>query len=374
MLKNLKGFMKNNIASVYYFRNQNTSIVEVKEGAISYVEGNRLEASHYRFSNSAKGNTLFSSVYAILIYGLTSTKIANEEEWKTYFDSCQCDDGIWRDPCYQFRNWNMRGCEWNDIHIIPHIIYGYEKLNTIPKKEFCFLEKFLDMDYVYSFCSKIDFEKFWGESNGVMNYLVSMMYARDHLGRLEYDRAIKYIISFLRCRMDETGGLFTEKRDKKSLFEAVRGGYHVWMLMIQEGEIFNQTQIKNIIDSILLLQNRFGGFNDEIIADTCHNIDCIDPLVRFSFMIPNYRKKEVENTLRKAKRYLLNNRNSDGGFCFNRMSKFRYGNDAHVSKRNESNMFATWFSLLALLIIEDYFNKDAILVSKLPGMEYVIKK
>lgn len=68
------------------------------------------------------------------------------------------------------------------------------------------------------------------------------------------------------------------------------------------------------------------------------------------------------------------NRNKDGGFCFNRMCKFRCGNDAHISKRNESNMFATWFTLLALILIEEYFSNDAILVSNLPGKEYRVKQ
>lgn len=374
MLTSIKNFTRETLALSYYLRKHNVDIADVKNGAVSFVEKNRIGSCKYRFSYSAENETLFSAVYAMLIYGLVGKKIPEIDEWKYYLDSAQGNDGVWRDKNISFRNWDNRDAEWNDIHLIPHIIYGYELINCVPPKKFSFLDKFRDIGYVEAFCNKIEFDKFWGESNGVMNYLVSMIYSRDVMGDKELDKSIRYIIDYLKHQMDSTGGLWTDKKDIQSLYEAVRGGYHVWMLMIQEGVCFDPDTIKKIIDCILALQNKFGGFNKNIIADTCHNIDCIDPLVRFSLMLPNYRKSEVEDALLKAKNYLLCNRNKDGGFCFNRMCKFRYGNDAHISKRNESNMFATWFTLLALILIEEYFSNDAILVSYLPGMEYRVKQ
>ncbi len=373
MLTTFKNCARSTAALSYYLKKHEINISDVIHGAVAFANNNNVGSCAYRFSYSASKETLFSSVYAMLIYGLAGTEISDKCVWKEYFDAFQGDDGIWRDSNNPFRNWEQRDDEWNDIHIIPHIIYGYELLDDIPKMNFKFLDKFQDIKYVREFCDKINFDMFWGESNGVMNYLVSMMYARDVMGNKEIGQAIDYIIGFLKKRMDDTDGIWTKKKDKKSLYEAVRGGYHVWMLMIQEKVEFDQIQIKNIIDCILSLQNKLGGFDEHIISDTCHNIDCIDPLARFSLMLPQYRKNEVEATLRKARNYLLCNRNLDGGFCFSRMCKFKYGNDLHVSKRNESNMFATWFSLLALSIIEDFFSRDVILTSSLPGMEYHIK-
>lgn len=157
------------------------------------------------------------------------------------------------------------------------------------------------------------------------------------------------------------------------MYDAVRGGYHVWMLMIREGIAIPSSYEKNIIDHILLLQNRYGGFNDRVIASTCDNIDCIDPLVRFSIRNPEYRKSEIKDCLIKAKKYLLGNRNSDGGFCFQRNKKLYYGSADAQSNKNESNLFATWFSVLALLIIEEYLTENKYLISNLPGYHYRLK-
>lgn len=356
-----------------YIDSHDVDIETIKDGVIKYIESQSIGDYGCSFSQSAHEATLFASVYKLMIYGLIGVDIVDADGWKEYLDSFQDDDGIWRDKKHPFRNWAARSDEWNDIHLIPHIIYAYEAIKKLPNKRYEFLDKFKKREVISDFCEQIDFEKFWASSNGVMNYLVSMIYARDVMGDSELQSSIDYILSFLVNKMDLSDGLWTERRDKTSLYEAVRGGYHVWMLMIQEGVKFQENHIHNIIDTILLLQNKYGGYNKHLIADICHNIDCIDPLVRFSYMDPDYRKNEIEDALLNARRYLLNNRNDDGGFCFGRMIKLRYGNDSLRSDFNESNMFGTWFTLLALMIIEDYFDEKVLLESKLPGMEYKVK-
>ena len=368
-----KNYIKDILALPFYCRSPEIETNKILEGAVSYVDSLRVEDYEYLFSNAAQSPTLFSSVYATLTYGLSHSQIENTNGWFEFFDSFQDDDGMWRDKQNPFRNWESRSDEWNEIHLASHIIYAYEAIGKIPSKDFRFLDKFKNMKYTSEFCNNIDFEKFWGESNGVMNYLVSMMYSRDVMGNQDFEQPIEYMIEFLKKRMDATEGLWTLRRDKDSLYEAIRGGYHVWMLMIQEGVEFDGVVITNIIDTILDLQNKYGGFNKQVIADTCHNIDCIDPLVRFAFMKPGYRSEDIKRALIRSRRYLLNNRNGDGGFCFRRLDKMHYGCDAHISLRNGSNIFATWFSLLALLIIEDYFGEGVWLQSFLPGLEYSVR-
>ena len=52
------------------------------------------------------------------------------------------------------------------------------------------------------------------------------------------------------------------------------------------------------------------------------------------------------------------NYNSDGGFSFSRSKHgFIYGDCENLrSKANESNLFGTWFRLVALMEILDYMN------------------
>lgn len=373
MINNIKSMIKDVASIPFYIGNNIERFETIQSGALAFIDNCKIRDYSYKFSDSVMNPTLFSSVYAMLIMGLTGEEIFDSAGWSKYFDSFQCEDGIWRDNKFTFSNWPHRDTEWNDIHLIPHIIYAYEKIGQIPLRRFSFLDKFTEKSYVQGFCQDIDFDSFWESSNGLMNYLVAMIYSRDVMDNFKMRDTIQYIMAYLEKRMIETNGLWTQKKDKKSLYEAVRGGYHVWMLMIKEKVSFNDDMKKNIIDVILSLQNKWGGYNKDVISDICHNIDCIDPLIRFSIMIPDYRRDEIELSIRKARNYLLGNRNKDGGFCFARMNNCRYGSKELFSARNKSNMFSTWFTLLAITIIEEYLDEKRYIVSDLPGMQYKLR-
>lgn len=374
MMSMIKENIKDILALHYYVKDKCTpSAEELICGVDSYIDHLRVGDCEYRFSASVSETSLLSSALSLMIMGLCDKTVEDKEKWYKYLNSFQSDDGIWRDKAHPLRLWKDRDDEWNDIHIIPHIIYAYEVLGESPKTAFSFLDKFKNTEYTEKFCQNINYNLFWGESNGIMNYLVSMLYARDTLGDYELQNPIEMIFLYLNNRMRETDGLWTHRRDRDALYEAVRGGYHIWMLMIREGIVFEESQIRNIIDTVLDLQNQQGGFNDRVIADTCHNIDCIDPLIRFSLMMPTYRKNEIEVALRKARNYLLGNWNKDGGFCFSRIGKLTYGSSVHKTRRNESSMFGTWFTLVALLLINDYFYSTGHISSNLPGYEQAIR-
>lgn len=353
---------------IYGRKIEKITIDQVLEEAVTYAKGLEVEQLRYRFSYSVNESTLFNSIYVLMLLELAGKDISDKKAWERYLDSYQNEDGIWRDTKAPFRCWPNRSNEWNDIHIIPHIIYAYEAINSIPKKRFIFLDKFLDKNYTEKYCHSIDFNDFWGESNGLMNYLVCMIYARDSMNDHRYDDIIAYITKFLLSCDAYHNGLWGYRKDKASLYGAMRGGYHIWSLLMREkAELKNDT---NVIDIILSLQNKYGGFDESVIASTCMNIDCIDPLARFSLRNKEYREKEVRRALIKAQDYLLHNRNKDGGFCFERYRILRYGNDQSISKKNESNLFATWFSVVALIIIDEYLGGKKRLYSELPGMEY----
>lgn len=195
----------------------------IKE-SLAYVESLRVGENGYLFSKSAQKPALFNAVYAVLIKGIAGISILDQSKWKNYFDSFQEDDGIWRDHSSLFRCWDNRSEEWNDIHIIPHIIYAYEAIGALPKKRFAFLDKFADINYTKKFCDSINFEDFWGESNGIMNYLVSMLYARDAMKEHRFDEAIAYICNYLVKSEFYQNGLWTKTNDDESLYGAIRGG------------------------------------------------------------------------------------------------------------------------------------------------------
>lgn len=344
------------------------SIETTSRRVLHYLELSKVDKYRYKYSLDLERTAFFTSVYAILILGLLVPDEVDKEGWRNYLDSFQESDGLWRDHEMPFRLWKDRSDEWNDIHVIPHIIYAYDSIEAIPKFRFAFLDKFKDMYYTQKYIDRLDFQNIWGESNGLMNYIISMQYARDIMGDDGFAEPIDFMLNKLIDSENYVDGLWKNNFDGfKSDLQAIRGAYHIWPMLEYDG--FDLQDGRKVIDLILKTQNKYGGFNDAPIASTCMNIDEIDPLVRFSLKNPGYRTKEIEDSLTNAYKYLLHNQNPDGGFCFERYKSQWYGNEASVARKNESNLFATWFTMVAILIIESYLNDKVFLKSDLPGME-----
>lgn len=345
--------------------------IQIINELLKYVKQMRVGKHLYQFSQSAGRPSLFSSVYAILIYHLLDVPLDRQEKngWEEFFDSYQESDGMWRDSENPFRLWQNQSDEWNDIHLHTHMLWCYHALNILPKKRFKFLDRFLDEKEVENFCNSLDFTNIWGASNGLMNYLCCMEYVRDYMGETEFDRPIRSITGFLKQKMRKEGVWYEgDLNIRSNQYNAIRGAYHIWPILLYENEPIRHK--KEVIDFILPLQNRFGGWDSSVISSACADIDCIDPLIRFSNMVPGYKEKEVREALIKSLQYQLFNQNRDGGFSFEMGKNMRYGNDSLVSNKGESNMFATWFRLLTVLIIAARLYGYPVVLMPVSGLEY----
>ena len=78
----------------------------------------------------------------------------------------------------------------------------------------------------------------------------------------------------------------------------------------------------------------------------------------------------VISAINKAKTWTLFNQNKDGGFVFEKDTEFSYGEQKSLSSlAGESNMFATWFRLVALEMINDFLDNRNSPFIRTPGYE-----
>lgn len=336
----------------------NLKISAVRNLTLNFVESLRFKGQlygRYKYAPAQTNPVLYASLYAALtrhLYdGLTGLLTIERQEWIDYIKSFQSPDGWFRDPAID--------CElaekadwWGWRHLTFHAIMALNCLGAVADKPFKILESFKNDDYI----------KIWFENLKIMEYpspemnahlplyiVTLLQYARDFQREAWVDSAIKKIIELLNAMIDQKTGCWCTGDGQKNLInEGVKIAYHFWIFYF-----YDKLSIKypeRAIDSLLVTQNRFGGFDNSINSSACDDIDSLDPLCRLTG-ITNYRKSAIKKSLLRAIPWVLVNLNPDGGYVFQRGQSFKYGHDKMFSGVNESNLFATWFRTLSLAYI-----------------------
>jgi hypothetical protein len=261
--------------------------------------------------------------------------------------SSQSTDGLFRDPAVDCPEAEVEDW-WGWRHLTMHSLMALGLYGVVAKQEIKILEEFKNLnkliDYLdtRNWTGRVDFT-----SNELQNLAVMFQYARDFQGDTAAAQPINIICDYIESRQDPESGLFGGPiSSKEDLSRAVQAGYHFWLVLEYEGRAIGHPE--RAIDSILATQNVLGGYGLRLNSSVCDDIDSIDPLMRLSKRT-NYRSEEVQASLTKALASLLSNFNGDGGAGFRRHEAMHYGyTDKMWSGVNESNVFFTWFRMLAV--------------------------
>ena len=334
-----------------------------------YVEENTKRFEEVKFSNTCLKDSIYAKTYLLLLlldldFPIESKEIQNL--WREIDDS-QCKDGLFYDINalnYQF----IIGDHFGARHLLPHIIIAYTKIGKTPKYRFSYLDFLQNSDVAVDFISTLGWDKPWGASNVVMNYVVAMQYARDYMKDERFTQSIKAIENWLVKNINPQMGmwLFKRKITKSDKYEAVRAAYHIYPILKYDG--IDIPYAEKAIDIILELQNNMGGYDYKLNSGACEDIDAIDSLIRLSAQT-EYKKEDVKKCIKNSINWVLKNQMDDGGFVFSIGEKFNYGHINLSSERNESNLFATWFRNLSLMYMFDYLGIVDNHFQKIPGME-----
>ncbi len=319
----------------------------------SYIGSMRvssLEIGEYKFSASQTVPVLYNSTYAVMTLHILNElqNFSSEEKiaWLDYFSSFQASDGLFKDPklenqLAETEDW------WGWRHLALQVIISVTALGGVAEKPFTFLERYLDLDYLISWLENKDWENDAAEvSNAVQNIGVMLQYSRDYHANDRAKAAVDCMLDWLEKTQDARTGFWGESgQTPESLSLGVQTGYHLWLLFYYDKRPLRH--IERIIDSALATQNKFGGYGVQSNSSACEDIDSVDPLVRLTLQT-DYRRDDIQNSLKRALPWIIMNMNEDGGFVFRRSDRLHYGHDLMSAKSNQSALFPTWFRTLNL--------------------------
>jgi prenyltransferase beta subunit len=379
MKKTIKTFIKKalykNKINIVKSKLKDRSYEDLKQQVLNYIKslnGNKIYL--YSFSKSSNSYNLYSSVYAILLLGLfdeiKNISINEREEWANYILSFQDKDGMFRDEQLE-THMSENGHSWGWYHLLPHVLIALDYLDRKPKYDFTKILSIFDNKNITTWL----IEREWIKnpilvSNEIMNIGVALQYSRDYF---ENQKAKKIVDELKNWLIDneinnETGlwGL------NSTVFNAVKTTYHILPIFIYDKDV--PIDINKVIDNTLLTENSVGGFSPNINANACEDIDSLYILSMLQSSDIDLTRN-VDKVIQNHLKWIYVNQNNDGGFVFTRYSKFQYGDQNILSsKKDESNIFATWFRTLSIAFALKTLNSEnEFLFSKTPGYQFYVK-
>ena len=357
------------------------SFEDLKTRTLSFVKNMKVgeNVGVYRYSHSATQPTLYSSAYACMLRSLyADLKELSETEkqiWVGYFDSFQSpDDGLFRDPVvlndiYEDSDW------WGARHLVLHLMIAYTALGARPKHKLRYLEPFCDQDYLEKLIASRDWRQYIpGDDdidNRIMNIGAALQYSRDVFDDQRAGKALKLLLNLLQDRINPDTGLWgpSSLNDPVIRSRAVQFAYHLLCLFTYDNREIKWKE--KIINNVLDTQNMLGGYGVDLNSSACEDIDSIEMIIRLSSRT-DYRKSDIEVSLKRVFPWILANMNKDGGFVFKRSARFVYGHEEMSSDKSESNMFATWFRALSLVYLLKYLDiPNEYVIDRCPGYQFM---
>lgn len=336
---------------------------DFRTGVKKYVSEMKAGTGTYLFSGSCKKSTIYSNTYGFLLSEMYSLNGSGEREFfGEYLDRHQREDGLFFDNCYDKKSFFCGTDGWGARHLVPHVINVCDKIGKVPKYEFRYLLPYMDKDYLIKQLDSLDYRKIWAGSNYIMNIGAAMQYARDRMN-MPFAEAVDAMEDYLIRKINKKYGMWYDGEVYGPLQrnEMVRGAYHILPLFYYDKREIPYAD--TALEQVLLSQNKWGGFDWDIGSSACEDIDGADPLIRYS-RITGIRDERIITRVMNAKKWILFNQNTDGGFVFQRNREFRYGGQSTLaSSADESNLFATWFRSLSLELIDSFLeNRDSVFI------------
>ena len=346
------------------------------------------KTGEFRYSAAMEKPTLYSSAYAAMTYSLLGMlddfNLSEKKEWADYLNACQDPDGLYRDPVIYGEGWYKDDPLWcGRTHLTCHVLTALGCLGYKAEKPLLFIEYYKDKDKFTEWLSQRD----WGKrvaytGNEIMNIGTLLQYSRDFHGDDKAGEAVDLLLEWLSSHhINEGSGIWGDLDISNPVMrsEAVQAAYHWWPLFFYDK--YPVPYMERAIDTVLQTQNPSGGFGWGVhnpktpyCSSACEDIDSIDPLVRFSSLIP-YRRAEVQAALIRARIHVLSNQTPDGGFVFFKDGDFEYGHRQLYGSENKGAMFPTWFRTLSLALLDTYLcetdhTDSPYIFSDVPGFQF----
>lgn len=353
------------------------SIDEIKKTSVLYINSMRKLGNNfvgYKYSKNTTKPILYSTIANLLLKHLYKIKDEQNKIELDYLLSFQDEkDGLFKDPSIKCKKAEQLSW-WGWKHLTLHVLNTLALYKEKPRFENLYIKKYNTPDKLTKYINSLD----WGKqvpdtSNEIQNIGTMLQYERDFNSHTEYNQLLQIIYDKINKEQNKETGLFgVNFNSKKELSYGIQAGYHFWTLYFYDNQ--NIQNKEQIIDSLLLSQNKYGGYDYRMYSGACADIDSIDPLMRFLF-ITDYRKEDIINSLKKAKSNLLVNNNKDGGWVYRRNEAKKIFHKEMYSGKNISNVFYTWWRILGLAYCTKGINyiektESNFHFEKVPGVQF----
>lgn len=337
----------------------------------------------YKFSEIQTHPDLYSSIYALLLYGLfnklDSLTDKEKENWKNYILGFQDKDGLFKDP-YLESTLSNKIDYWGWRHLTPHVITALDYLDSKPQYDFNFLYDTFEKISIEDWIQSLPWQKnYLSVSNTIMNYGLLLQYSRDYFNNNKADEYITRLRNYLKNNYRDNKSDLWGYNTTRSIFDiskAVKTFYHILPIFLYDKDI-EEFDIEKVLSYTLKTQNSMGGFSPYYNSDACEDMDSVYILVNLSSTLDNINKESIEKALTKFLYLAPQNFNKDGGAVFKRGKAFQYADQPKLSStKGQSNMFATWFRGLSIAFVLNFFDDRNFKFSNIGGYQYsnILKK
>lgn len=330
----------------------------------SFVSKMMIDNNNYlfKYSNSGEIPNIYASTYACMVYdicgNIDSYSTEAKLQWVQYFNKFQSEeDGLWYDQSIINEDFGTIDW-WGARHLAVHIISAYSALGARPKHPLKYLNDYYKHGYITKWLDETNWHTAFSHNNDIDNKIMNigsmLLYERDILNNNQATKPVEELFDYLEKRINPQTGMWGYYKSMNTIDNSrmVQFAYHLYILFFHDNRPIKY--IEKAIDFTLMTQNELGGYSPRCNSSACEDIDSIYLLIRFS-KLSNYRRNEIERSLKKAFFWILSNQNEDGGFVFRRNEGLFYGHENMSSKENESALFPTWFRALAISYILEYF-------------------
>jgi hypothetical protein len=159
----------------------------------------------------------------------------------------------------------------------------------------------------------------WLVSNEVMFVLNALL-------RDARPDAADAILDWLDAHQDPRNGCWNLGH-RASTLNQMAGAFHFLIFHAYLGR--TPRHVERIVDTVLMLQDRDGLFSYPGGGGSCEDLDAVDLLCRAAFYT-DYRRSDIQQAMARAYPALWANQNPDGGFCWAKRNRLSLRTLAHA--------------------------------------------
>ena len=203
----------------------------------------------------------------------------------------------------------------------------------------------------------LDWSQPWNSGNKAMFLGICLAYAATHGGEARAGATLEAWFDWHDAHQNPDTGFWGDGFRARYI-DGLGGAYHQFTVYNYMGRPVRHHQ--RIIDRTLMLQQPDGMYSPYLGGMTCYELDAVDVLVHL-YARHDYRRAEIEASLRRTLDAVASAWNADGGFCWGRRRAFRGGDWLRLLGEAASHRDPAYLYLSARAALSTYTSRHAVL-------------